>query len=494
MSQKSNMHVAGESDGRTVPTKCPNKNGKPLAEGMEGRRPTKENIEQTTASQTQSWVNASSGLFGVREAAKREGKTRFTALLHHVTVALLLESFYALKRDAAPGVDGVTWKEYETDLDKRLEDLHRRVHQGTYRAQPSRRAYIPKADGRQRPLGIAALEDKIVQHAVGTVLNQIYEEDFAGFSYGFRPGRNQHDALDALWVGIMRKNVNWVLDADIRDFFGSISHDWLVKFVEHRIADRRILRLIRKWLKAGASEEGNWWKTEGGGPQGSVASPLLANIYLHYIFDLWARHWRKLRATGDMIVVRYADDIVVGFEHRTDAERFLQEWKDRLQKFGLELHPGKTRLIEFGRFAIANRERREAGKPETFNFLGFTHICGKTRKNGRFTVTRRPIRKRLTAKLRELKEELRRRWHEPTDEVGKWLRSVVQGYFNYHAVPGNTDSLNSFRTQALWYWHRALQRRSQKGRMTGERCASSSARWIPSPPILHPYPDLRFDA
>jgi RNA-directed DNA polymerase len=310
MNQKSNMHVAGESDGRTVPTKCPNKNGKPLAEGMEGRRPTKENIEQTTASQTQSWINASSGLLGVREAAKQERKTRFTALLHHVSVALLLDSFYALKRDAAPGVDGVTWKEYETDLDKRLQDLHSRVHQGTYRAQPSKRAYIPKADGRRRPLGIAALEDKIVQYAVVTVLNQIYEEDFLGFSYGFRPGRSQHQALDALWVGLIRKKVNWVLDADIRDFFGSISHEWLGKFIEHRIADRRILRLIRKWLRAGVSEEGVWAKTEVGTPQGAVVSPLLANVYLHYAFDLWAQHWREHRATGDVIIVRYADDSV----------------------------------------------------------------------------------------------------------------------------------------------------------------------------------------
>jgi RNA-directed DNA polymerase len=494
VNQKSNMHVGGESDSRAVPAKCLNKGGKPSAEGMEGRRLTKENSEQATASETQSWINASNDLLGVREAAKRDKRLRFTALLHHVTAPRLLDSFYALKRDAAPGVDGVTWKEYETDLDSRLKAVLSRVHQGTYRAQPSKRTFIPKADGRQRPLGIAVLEDKIVQHAVVKILNQIYEQDFLGFSYGFRPRRNQHDALDALWVGIMRKKVNWVLDADIRDFFGSISHDWLVKFVEHRIADRRMLRLIRKWLRAGVSEEGNWSKTEVGVPQGSVASPLLANIYLHYVFDLWARHWRKHRATGDMIVVRYADDIVLGFEHRTDAERFLQEWKDRLHKFGLELHPDKTRLIEFGRFAIANRERRDVGKPETFNFLGFTHICGKTRKNGRFTVTRKTIRKRLTAKLRELKEELRRRGHEPIGEVGKWLRSVVQGYFNYHAVPGNTDSLNSFRTQVLWYWHRALQRRSQKGRMTWERFASLSARWIPHPQILHPYPDLRFDA
>ena len=494
MNQKSNMHVDGESDGRTVPTKCPNKSGKPLAEGMEGRRPTKENIEQTTASQTQSWINASSALLGVRKAAKRERKTRFTALLHHVTVPLLLDSFYALKRDAAPGVDGVTWKDYETDLDKRLEDLYGRVHQGTYRAQPSKRAYIPKADGRQRPLGIAALEDKIVQHAVVTVLNQIYEEDFLGFSYGFRPGRSQHQALDALWVGLIRKRVNWVLDADIRDFFGSISHEWMGKFIEYRIADRRILRLIRKWLRAGVSEEGTWSKTDVGTPQGAVVSPLLANVYLHYVFDLWAQHWRKHRAAGDVIVVRYADDIVMGFEHRAEAERFLQDWRERLRKFGLELHPDKTRLIEFGRFAAEDRKRRGEGKPETFNFLGFTHICAKNRKTGGFSVDRKTIRKRLSTKLKAVREELRRLGHEPVSEVGKWLRSVVQGYFNYHAVPGNADSLQSFRAQVIWHWFRALQRRSQKSRMTWERFGPLVARWIPSVTILHPRPAMRFNA
>src|SRR5467141_3387313 len=318
------MHVDGKSDGRAVPTKCLNKSGNPLAEGAEGSRPTKENTEQTTASQTQSWGDALRGLRGVREAAKRDKRLQFTALLHHVSVVLLESSFYALKRDATPGVDGVTWTEYETGLGERLKDLHSRVHRGTYRAQPSKRAYIPKADGRKRPLGIAALEDKIVQHAVVTVLNQIYEEDFLGFSYGFRPGRRQHDALDALWVGLIRKKVNWVLDADIRDFFGSISHEWLGKFIEHRIADRRILRLIRKWLRAGVSEEGVWAKTEVGTPQGAVATPLLANVYLHYAFDLWAQHWREHRAAGDVIIVRYADDIVMGFEHRADAERFLQ--------------------------------------------------------------------------------------------------------------------------------------------------------------------------
>jgi RNA-directed DNA polymerase len=492
--QKSNMHVDGKSDGRAVPTKCPNKSGNPLAEGMEGSRSAEENTEQTTASQTQSWGDALSGLRGVREAAKRDKRLQFTALLHHVSVLLLESSFYALKRDAAPGVDGVTWTEYETGLGERLKDLHSRVHRGTYRAQPSKRAYIPKTDGRQRPLGIAALEDKIVQHAVMTVLNQIYEEDFLGFSYGFRPGRRQHDALDALWVGVMRRKVNWILDADIRSFFDEIRHDWLLKFVKHRIADRRILRLIGKWLRAGVSEEGQWSKAERGTPQGSVISPLLANVYLHYAFDLWVQHWRQHRATGEVIVVRYADDAVLGFQHRADAEQFLRDWKERLSRFGLELHPDKTRLIEFGRYAVANRKERGEGKPATFNFLGFTHICGQTWKSGKFIVLRKTIHKRLSAKLRALKEELRRRKHLSVAELGKWLRSVVQGYFNYHAVPGNLASLRSFRLQVIRRWMRALRRRSQKSRMTWPRLVAIAARWLPQPSILHPYPNLRFDA
>jgi RNA-directed DNA polymerase len=494
MSLKSSMHAGGESDGCVVPAKCPNKGGQPPAEGMEGRQPTKENIEQATAPRTQSRIGELSDLLGVREAARKDKRTRFTALLHHVTVNLLRDGYYALKRAAAPGVDGVRWKEYETDLDEKLAELHSRIHRGTYRAQPSKRAYIPKADGRQRPLGIAALEDKIVQQAVVTVLNQIYETDFLGFCYGFRPGRSQHDALDALWVGIMRKKVNWILDADVRGFFDNLSHEWLIKFIEHRIADRRILRLIQKWLKAGVSEEGNWSKTEVGTPQGAVASPLLANIYLHYVFDLWVQHWRKHRATGDVIVVRYADDIVVGFENRSDAETFLQQWKERLQKFGLELHPDKTRLIEFGRHAAGNRKQRGEDKPEVFDFLGFTHMGGKTRETGRFIVQRKTIRKRLSAKLNELKEELRHRWHQPVAEVGKWLKSVVQGYFNYHAVPGNMDSLNSFRSQVIWRWYRALRRRSRRDRMSWERFLRLVGRWIPSAKILHPHPNLRFDA
>jgi RNA-directed DNA polymerase len=494
MSSTSRMHDGGESDGRIVPTKGSNNDGQPSAESLEGRGPAKENIEQPTPPRTQSRTSESRGLLGVREIARKDKKARFTALLHHVTVARLQDSFYALKRGAVPGVDGMTWREYETDLETRVTQLHGRLHRGTYRAQPSKRAYIPKADGRQRPLGIAALEDKIVQHAVVMVLNTIYEEDFLGFSYGFRPGRSQHDALDALWVGIMRKHVNWVLDADIRDFFGTINHEWLMKFIQHRIADRRILRFIQKWLTAGVSEDGTWVATEKGTPQGAVVSPLLANVYLHYVFDLWVRRWRRRAASGDMIVVRYADDIVLGFEHRADAERFLAEWRDRMRSFGLELHPDKTRLIEFGRHAAEQRKPRGEGKPDTFDFLGFTHICGTTRKTGRFIVKRQTIRKRLSAKLQALKAELRHRWHDPVPHLGRWLRSVVQGWFNYHAVPGNMDRLNAFRSEVLRLWFRALRRRSQRRPMTWARFLRLVRRWLPSARILHPHPNVRFDA
>src|SRR5271163_622722 len=493
-SRTADMHVLEKSDCAVLPVNQPNKGGKPSAEVGEERAQTKENIVQSHMHPTQSGKRMSQGLDGVRKAARERKQERFTALLHHLNVELLRDSFYALQRKASPGVDGVTWQEYESGLEDRLVDLRSRVHRGAYRAKPSRRVFIPKADGRQRPLGIAALEDKIVQQAVVTVLNQIYEEDFLGFSYGFRPGRSQHDALDALWVGIMRKKVNWILDADIRGFFDNLSHEWVVKFIEHRIADRRILRLMQKWLRAGVSEEGKWSKTEVGTPQGAVVSPLLANVYLHYVFDLWVQHWRKHQARGDMVVVRYADDIVAGFENRADAERFLSEWKERLQKFGLELHPDKTRLIEFGREAGKNRKQRGEDKPEVFDFLGFTHMCGTTRTTGRFIVKRKTMRKRLSGKLGELKEELRRRWHQPVAEVGKWLRSVVKGYFNYHAVPGNMDSLNSFRAQVIWHWYRALRRRSQHDRMTWARFLLLVGRWIPSAKILHPHPNVRFDA
>jgi len=380
-----------------------------------------------------------------------------------VSVDLLWDSYYALKRQAAPGEDGVTWQEYETGLEDRLVDLHSRVHRGAYRAQPSRRVYIPKPDGRQRPLGSAALEDKLVQQAAVTILNQIYEVDFQGFSYGFRPGRSPHQALDALYVGIQRKRVNWVLDADIRGFFDNMSHEWTMKFVEHRVADRRMLRLIQKWLQAGVSEDGQWSETKVGTPQGAVVSPLLANVYLHYVFDLWVKAWRKKVARGDIIVVRYADDLVVGFESRAEAQRFLQEFGERLAKFGLELHADKTRLIEFGRFAAQHRKQRGEGKPETFTFLGFTHFCGRTPRAGAFTVWRITAKKRMVAKLKALKAELQRRKHDPTRETGAWLRTVVLGYYQYHAIPGNSAQLRIFWRRVCRLWRSVLVRRSQRG-------------------------------
>jgi RNA-directed DNA polymerase len=491
----SGAHAPGKSDGRVVPKKSPNKAGpNPTAEAMEGRRPTEGNTMQTAAFRTQSRLDALDALDRVREAARRDRRARFTALLHHVTVERLQEGFFALKHEAAPGVDGITWEQYEVGLEDRLRDLHRRIHTGTYRAQPSRRVFIPKADGRQRPLGIAALEDKIVQQAVVRVLNQIYEVDFLGFSYGFRPKRSQHDALDALWVGFMGKKVNWVLDADIRGFFDTIDHGWLCKFLEHRIADRRILRLIQQWLKAGVFEDGQWTKTEVGTPQGAVASPLLANVFLHYVFDLWVQQWRTKFATGDVIVVRYADDFVVGFQHRREAERFLQELRERFEKFGLALHPEKTRLIEFGRFAAENRRKRGERKPETFTFLGFTHICGRKHWSGGFIVKRETASKRLRAKLSEVKHDLTLRRHEPIPKQGKWLRSVVQGYFNYHGVPGNTAALEAFRTETVRSWLRALRRRSERRRLKWERFRRHVDRWIPHPTILHPYPNERFFA
>jgi len=488
------MHVSGESDEQVVPAKRSNEEEQSSAESVEGSCSSKGNTEENYTCRTQGRERVSQGLGGVREAARRDKKQKFTALLHHVTVELLRDSYYALKKDAAPGVDGVTWQQYGEGLEERLRDLHDRVHRGAYRAQPSRRTYIPKADGRQRPLGIAALEDKIVQQAVVTVLNQIYEEDFLGFSYGFRPGRSQHDGLDGLTVGLRRKKVNWVLDLDVRGFFDNVSHEWLVQFVQHRIADRRILRLIQKWLKAGVSEAGEWSETKVGTPQGAVVSPLLANIYLHYVFDVWGNQWRRKWAKGDMIVVRYADDAVLGFEHRKEAEAFLEQLRERMRKFGLELHPEKTRLMEFGRFAEDNRKRRGEGQPETFDFLGFTHICGKTRKGGWFTVKRRTVKKRLRSKLQAVRQELRKRWHERVADTGKWLRSVVQGYFNYHAVPGNFAALQTFRREVARAWLEALRRRGQRHRLPWKRFIQIVDRFLPEPRILHPDPGVRFDA
>jgi RNA-directed DNA polymerase len=494
MSGESLMHDSGESYSGVVPTKQPNKSGEPLAEVVEGRPLTKENTRQPNSHRTPSRKSGRSGLERVRETARRNRKLRFTALLHHVSIDLLRESYYSLKKKAAPGVDGVTWEEYGRDLEARLAALHGRIHRRAYRAQPSRRSWIPKGDGRKRPLGVAALEDKVVQYAVGTVLNQIWEQDFLGFSYGFRPGRSQQNALDALWVGIVRQRVNWILDLDIRSFFDKIQHDWLVQFVEHRIADKRVVRLIQKWLKAGVVEDGQWFPTEEGSPQGSVISPILANLYLHYVLDLWAKAWRKQVARGEVIIVRYADDGVLGFEYREDAERFLEQLRERLRKFGLELHPEKTRLIEFGRYAAERRERRGAGKPETFNFLGFTHICGTNHKTGHFTVHRRTIGKRMAAKLKEIRAKLRQRMHGAPRSIAQWLGQVVRGYFQYHAIPGNWARLRAFRNDVLRMWYQTLRRRSQRSRLTWERFLDGLGALLPPIEILQPYPSARFDA
>jgi len=431
------------------------------------------------------------GLDRIREAAGRDRNLRFTNLMHHITVDLLWASYDALKREAAAGVDEVTWHKYGEQLESRLTDLQERVQSGRYRAKPSKRVWIPKPDGRQRPIGIAALEDKIVQHAAVCVLNQIYEKDFLGFSYGFRPDRSPHNALDAIWVGITQGKVNWVLDADIRSFFDTINHTWLMKFMERRIADPRILRLIRKWLRAGVSEDGEWSKTEVGTPQGSVISPLLSNIYLHYVLDEWVKDWRRRQARGEVIIVRYADDFVMGFQYKEEAERFLQELKDRFTFYDLEIHNGKTRLIEFGRFAEANRKERGEGKPETFDFLGFTHMCSR-RKDNRFTIRRKTIAKRLRAKLKEVREKIKRMMHEPVPIQGKWLRTVVQGHFSYFGVPWNNEALESFRTEVCKAWLFALRRRSHKSRgLTWERIKRLVAKWIPTAKRHHPYPYQR---
>ena len=484
------MHERGKSDGPVVPAKLPNKAVEAAAEAVEERGPAKGNTGSTTHPGRSAGHDAPSGLDRVREVARRDKEARFTALLHHVTLERLRWAYWAIRPQAAPGVDGVTWAVYGQDLEGNLHDLHRRLHAGSYRAKPSRRAYIPKADGRQRPLGIAALEDKIAQRAVVEVLNAIYEADFLGFSYGFRPGRGPHDALDALSVGIWRKKVNWVLDADIRDFFGQLDRAWLRKFLGHRIADKRVLRLIDKWLAAGVIEDGTWSETPQGSPQGASVSPLLANIYLHYVLDLWAEWWRRHVARGDVIIVRFADDFVMGFEEYQDACRFLHDLRERFAKFGLELHPGKTRLIEFGRFAAANRQKRGAGKPETFDFLGFTHICAKMR-DGRFWVRRITVSKRMRAKLAQVKDQLRQRMHQPVPEQGRWLGSVVRGHCAYYAVPGNRKAVAAFRTQVTRHWHAALRRRSQRSRLDWKRMNRLANRWLPPARVVHPFPDVR---
>lgn len=486
------MHGPEKSDSAIRAKKPANKAASAAAERVEQRAGTEGNTGQPRTQRTQCRASVSPGLDRVRLAARQRKKEKFTALLHHVTVDLLRQAFLALKRRAAPGVDGLTWQDYEAGLEGNLQDLHARVHSGAYRAQPVRRRFIPKpGSDKQRPLGIAALEDKIVQRALVAVLNAIYEEDFLGFSYGFRPGRGQHDALDALSVAICETPVNWILDADIRGFFDELSQEWLVRFLEHRIGDERVIRLVRKWLKAGVLEDGVWSVSEAGTPQGAVISPLLANIYLHYVFDLWALQWRRREASGNVIVVRYADDIVAGFEHEADARRFWDAMRTRFEQFSLELHGEKTRLLEFGRHAAVRRQKRGLGKPETFTFLGFTFICGKSRR-GAFLLHRKTRGDRMRARLREIKEQLRSRMHDAIAEQGRWLRAVVSGFFAYHAVPTNSRALGAFRYHVTSLWLRTLRRRSQKDRLTWERMAKIAAEWLPAPRVLHPWPNQRF--
>ncbi len=487
------MFECGQSDSLVVLSMSPNNTVEAVAEVAEGSRLAKGNTASKTRPGLCAGLSVSSALDRVRQVARKDREARFTALLHHVDVDRLRAAYRAIRRDAAPGVDGVTWEEYGRGLEENLHDLHARLCRGAYRVRPSRRVFIPKADGRLRPLGIASLEDKVLQRAVVEVLNAIYEEDFLGFSYGFRPGRRPHDALDALAVGIEKRKVNWILDADIRGFYDSIDHEWMLKFLEYRIADRRVLRLVRKWIKAGVIEQGERSETTEGAPQGASASPLLSNVYLHYVFDLWAHQWRRQNTRGDVILVRFADDCVVGFQDRDDAERFQQDLRVRLVEFGLELNAEKTRLIRFGRFAAQKREQRNLGKPETFDFLGFTHICGKT-KSGNFSLRRVTISKRKQAKLRRVKEELVYRRYLPIPEQGRWLASVVRGHCAYCAVPGNHESVNAFCGEVTKHWYRALRRRSQRTSLTWKRMSRLETRWLPPAKITHPWPDVRFDA
>jgi RNA-directed DNA polymerase len=488
------MHAGEESDEGVVPMKRPNKEGLPSAEAVEGRTSPKGNSGETTAVRTQRREAASNGLVAVRQAARQSRNARFTALLHHITIDLLKRSYLSLERDSAPGIDGVTWQAYGEGLEAKLTELHDRIHKGSYRACPARRTYIPKADGSQRPLSIWCLEDKVVQQAVVTVLEAIYEEDFVGFSYGFRPGRSQHHALDALHVGILRRQVNWVLDADIQGFFDAMGHSWIIRFLEHRIADKRILRLVAKWLKVGIVEDGHVTRGTRGAPQGAVISPILANVYLHYVYDLWAHRWRQTKASGDMVVVRYADDTIVGFQHEHEAKAFLDDLQERMRAFELALHPDKTRLIRFGRYAAKQRARRGEGKPETFDFLGFTHFCTRSRKRGSFVIGRKTMKKRLRARLKAIKVELRRSMHNPIVKTGAWVRQMLQGHLNYFAVSGNDPSLWWFFNEVRWLWLKSLRRRSQNARLSWEKFTRLVDRFFPPIRVLHPLPCHRFDA
>jgi RNA-directed DNA polymerase len=465
-----------------------------MEETMEERGLTKGNVNQQNTHRTLGRNNAvSSELERIRCAAKQNKDIKFTALMHHITIERLRNAFLAIKRNAAPGVDGKTWTSYELGLEENLKNLHQKAQNGGYRAKPSRRVYIPKADGRLRPLGVAAMEDKILQRAVTEVLNAIYEMDFLGFSYGYRPKRNPHQALDALTVGIRWKKICWILDADIRGFYDNINHEWMMKFLSHRIADKRMLRLIKKWLNAGVIEANEWKQSEQGAPQGASLSPLLSNIYLHYAFDMWVKCWREKVARGDVIITRWADDFVVGFQYQDDANKFRVALNERLNKFSLSLHQDKTRLIRFGRFAKRDAIRFDRqSKPKTFDFLGMTHICGQT-KDGKFRVIRKTIRKRLTGKLKAVKAELIKRMHNSILEQGEWLKTVVRGYFGYHAIPGNMKAIGTFRTQVARMWYKTLRRRSQKTKLDWGKMNVLVDKWLPRARILHPWPEERLE-
>ncbi len=495
LGNKNAMNEPEKSDNSIVSKKPANKTGlrSSAAELVEKRELAKGNPSQQTSHRTQNRGRLQQALERIRRAVKGDKKQRMTNLWHHVyDVDRLREAYFAGNRKGAAGVDGETWRSYGKNLEANLQSLSERLRKGSYRASPVKRHYIPKADGKQRPIGIPVLEDKIVQRATVEVLNSVYECHFKGFSYGFRPARSQHRALDALYMGLMKRKVNWVLDADIRGCFDAIDHDWLIKFVEHLIADRRVIRHVKKWLKAGVLEEEELRASTEGTPQGGSISPLLCNIYLHYVLDLWIDQWRRTEAKGEVIVVRYADDFVIGFQRETEARRCLGELRERLAAFKLELHSEKTRLIEFGRYAEVNRKRKSEGKPETFDFLGFTHFCAKTRKNGRFIVGRKTQAKRMRAKLRQLKDELRRRMHRPVPETGQWLRRVVQGYYNYHSVPRNRAAMRAFTRALLRYWWKSLRRRSHKSNCDWERFYRRLARrWMPKLHVMHPYPEHR---
>jgi len=458
---------------------------------MEGRPLVKGNASNIAMCRTQSRESMIATLERIRQYVRREPSNKLTALYHHVyQVENLRTAYWQVKRHVAAGIDGQTWEQYGQELETNLGKLSERLRKGAYQATPVRRVYIPKADGRQRPLGVTALEDKLVQYVTSKIFSTIWEEEFLGFSYGFRPKRSAHDALDALKVGIERKGVKWVLDADIKGFYDTISHEWMVKFLEHRIGDKRIIRLVKKWLKAGVMEDGKWQASEEGAPQGGLISPILANIYLHYALDQWVQQWRKRQARGTVIIVRYADDFVVGFGKDWEAERFKEELTGRLKKFNLELHAEKTRLIEFGRFAEQDRAERGLGKPETFNFLGFTHICTRNNRN-MYIMLRQTMRKRMQTKLKEVTKELKRRMHDPIPEQGQWLRQVLLGHYQYYGVPRNGRQMSNFRYQVENIWQRTLSKRSQNGEVTWERMRRLTTRWSPLPRICHPFPEQR---